>query len=261
MSMAIYGEVVTDATASVTPYTPGLLQLPDPVSISPALDLANASDPTCLARQLLALIPDPPSLNLVIRLMFCLKPPNDDWDLPEFPHLYSDLNEEDMDIDLDSAFRCLSRPVAEDASVESLQRFAEKIADAIGPMVCSKSVRRIIFQADDFTVSRTILRLISCPEYYAALLHKTPTLHKHSWCVAHTNLYLFTNPRSSNRSTWKTCLTFLIWMTMSRYIHCWMHQLTLTFQNCSTSSGLKIYSDLWNHRPQSDGKLRKALND
>lgn len=135
VSMAIYGEVVTDAVAPVTSYTPGLPQLPEPVSISPALDLANASDPTCLARQLLALIPDPPSLNLVIRLMFCLKLPNDDWDLPEFPHLYSDLNEEDMDIDLDSAFRCLSRPVAENVSVESLQRFAEKIVDAIGPMV------------------------------------------------------------------------------------------------------------------------------
>ncbi|KAG8218983.1 hypothetical protein J3R82DRAFT_4726 [Butyriboletus roseoflavus] len=134
VSMAIYGEVVTDAIASVTSYTPGLLHLPEPVSVSPPLDLANAADPTCLARQLLTLIPDAPSLNLVIRLMFCLKPPNDDWDLPEFPHLYSDLNEEDMDIDLDTAFRCLSRPVAEDASVESLQRFAEKIADAIGPM-------------------------------------------------------------------------------------------------------------------------------
>ncbi|KAG6331216.1 hypothetical protein ID866_7871 [Astraeus odoratus] len=74
---------------------------------------------------------DPPSLNVVIRLMFCLKPPNEDWDLPEFPHLYSDLHEEDMDIDLDSAYRCLSRPVADDIPPESLQRFAEKIADAI----------------------------------------------------------------------------------------------------------------------------------
>lgn len=141
VSMAIYGELITDATASVTSYAPGVLQLPEPVPISPALDLANASDPTGLARQLLALIPGAPPLNLVIRLMFCLKPPNDDWDLPEFPHLYSDLNEEDIDIDLDSAFRCLSRPVAEDVSVESLQQFAEKIADAIGPMVCSELIR------------------------------------------------------------------------------------------------------------------------
>lgn len=69
--------------------------------------------------------------------MFCLKPPNDDWDLPEFPHLYSDLNEEDIDIDLDSAFRCLSRPVADDISGDALQRFGEKIAGAISPTVGS----------------------------------------------------------------------------------------------------------------------------
>ncbi|KAF9226846.1 hypothetical protein BS17DRAFT_776224 [Gyrodon lividus] len=134
VSMAIYGEVVSQAAPAVTSYTPGLLHLPDPVSISPAMDLAKASDPTYLARQLLALIPDAPSLNLVIRLMFCLKPPNDDWDLPDFPHLYSDLSEEELDIDLDSAFRCLSRPVADDIPAEPLQRFAEKVADAIGPM-------------------------------------------------------------------------------------------------------------------------------
>ncbi|KAF9236224.1 hypothetical protein BU15DRAFT_89269 [Melanogaster broomeanus] len=134
VSMAIYGEISSEPALAVTSYTPGLLQLSDPVSISPALDLAKAPDPTYLAKQLLALIPDAPPLNIVIRLMFCLKPPNDDWDLPEFPHLYSDLSEEELDIDLDSAFRCLSRPVADDIPLESLQRFAEKVADAIGPM-------------------------------------------------------------------------------------------------------------------------------
>lgn len=175
VSMAIYGKLVTETTASVTSYTPGLLPVPEPISISPALDLANASDPTCLARKLLALIPGAPSLNLVISLMFCLKPPNDDWDLPEFPHLYSDLGEEDMDIDLDSAFRCLSRPVSEDVSIESLQRFAEKIADAIGPMVCAELVHERCFW---LTTSRTILSLTSCPGFYAVLLHKTPISHR-----------------------------------------------------------------------------------
>ena len=179
-SVAIYGELVTDAVASETSYAPGELQLPEPVSISPAFDLARTSDPTCLARQLLALIPDVPSLNLVIRLMFCLKPPNDDWDLPEFPHLYSDLNEEDMDIDLDSAFRCLSRPIAEDVSVESLQRFVDKIVDALGPMVCGKLMRRSRLMT---FASRMILKLTSSPEYYADLPHKIPVLHNRSWFV------------------------------------------------------------------------------
>ncbi|KAI6146088.1 hypothetical protein BKA82DRAFT_4330346 [Pisolithus tinctorius] len=121
VSMAIYGEPVSEVSPAITSYEARPLPVLEPTSVSPALDLARSSDPTHLARQLLALIPDAPPLNLVIRLMFCLKPPNDDWDLPEFPHLYSDLHEEDMDIDLDSAYRCLSRP------------FAEKVADAISP--------------------------------------------------------------------------------------------------------------------------------
>ncbi|KAI5993615.1 hypothetical protein EDD15DRAFT_2388047 [Pisolithus albus] len=93
VSMAIYGEPVSEVLPVITAYE---------------------------AQPLPVIEPTP--LNLVIRLMFCLKPPEDDWDLPEFPHLYSDLHEEDMDIDLDSAYRCLSRP-----------RFAEKVAEAISP--------------------------------------------------------------------------------------------------------------------------------
>ncbi|KAH7923670.1 hypothetical protein BV22DRAFT_1015011 [Leucogyrophana mollusca] len=133
VSMAIYGEIVAEAPLPPKSYTPEPLPAVEPRSIAPALDPANSSDPTFLAKQLLALISDAPSLVLVTRLMFCLKPPNDDWDLPEFPHLYSDLDEEELDIDLDSAFRCLSRPVADDMPCEPLQRFAEKVADAIGP--------------------------------------------------------------------------------------------------------------------------------
>ncbi|KAL4076344.1 hypothetical protein J3A83DRAFT_4411043 [Scleroderma citrinum] len=139
VSMAIYGEPISDTPMASTSYQPRPLPVLEPVSISPALDLAKSTDPTHLARQLLSLIPDAPSLNLVIRLMFCLKPPNDDWDLPEFPHLYSDLHEEDIDIDLDSAYRCLSRPVADDISGEALQRFGEKIAEAISPMDNTRS--------------------------------------------------------------------------------------------------------------------------
>lgn len=135
ISMAIYGEPITDAPPALAPYEPRPLPVLEPIPISPALDLAKSTDPTLLARQLLSRIHGTPPLNLVIRLMFCLKPPGDDWDLPEFPHLYSDLHEEDTDIDLDSAYRCLSRPVADDTPVDALQRFADKVADAIGPMV------------------------------------------------------------------------------------------------------------------------------
>ncbi|KAH7909400.1 hypothetical protein BJ138DRAFT_1198858 [Hygrophoropsis aurantiaca] len=133
VSMAIYGETVSDPPPPPISYTPTLLPVIEPRNIIPSLDPAKNSDPTAVAKQLLALIPQPPPLTLVIRLMFCLKPPNEDWDDPAFPHLYSDLDEDDMDIDLDSAFRCLSRPVADDIPCEPLERYAEKVADAIGP--------------------------------------------------------------------------------------------------------------------------------
>ena len=167
VSMAIYGKPISDVPVASTSYEPQLLPVLDPVSILPALDLAKSTDPTRLARQLLSLIPDVPSLNLVIRLMFCLKPPNDDWDLPEFPYLYSDLHEEDIDIDLDSAYRCLSRPVADDISGEALQRFGEKIAEAISPTVGSFPFSH---STTRFSI-RTIRVLISSREFYVALLH------------------------------------------------------------------------------------------
>ncbi|KAG2343653.1 hypothetical protein BDR05DRAFT_1059541 [Suillus weaverae] len=133
VSMAIYGDVVSDTSLKSTTYSPIPLPTHSSVPLVPALDAAKSNDPTALARNLLALIPNAPSLSLVIRLMFCLKQPNDDWELPEFPHLYSDLSEEEMDIDLDTAFRCLSRPVVDDISSEQLHHFAKKVSEAVGP--------------------------------------------------------------------------------------------------------------------------------
>ncbi|KAG0702413.1 hypothetical protein DFH29DRAFT_501412 [Suillus ampliporus] len=133
VSMAIYGDVVSDTPPKPATYSPLSLPTHSSVPLVPALDAAKSNDPTALARNLLALIPNAPSLALIIRLMFCLKQPNDDWELPEFPHLYSDLNEEEMDIDLDTAFRSLSRPVAGDIQSEQLQRFAKKVSEAVGP--------------------------------------------------------------------------------------------------------------------------------
>jgi hypothetical protein len=90
-----------------------------------------------VAKELLALIPDSPPLPLVIRLMLCLKAPNEDWELPEFPHLYANLDVEDEELDLSNAFRRTSRPVADDASTEILEIFAKKVAAVIGPKVGS----------------------------------------------------------------------------------------------------------------------------
>ena len=54
--------------------------------------------------------------------MFCLKLLNGDWDLQNL-----DLHEEDIDIDLDLAYCCLSWPVADNVSGETLQCFGKNL--------------------------------------------------------------------------------------------------------------------------------------
>jgi hypothetical protein len=146
VSMAIYGDVVSDTSPKPTTNSPLTLPTYSSVPIVPALDAAKSNDPTALARNLLALIPDSPSLSLVIRLMFCLKQPNDDWELSEFPHLYSDLNEGEMEMDLDAAFRCLSRPIADDISSEQLHCFAKKVSEVVWPKVRLLGQTYVIYQ-------------------------------------------------------------------------------------------------------------------
>lgn len=82
LSIAIYGDIVTDTPSSTEKYETHPLPSVVPVPLSKAVDPSGSSDPTMLAKQLLALIPNSPPLPLVVRLMFCLKPSNDDWDLP-----------------------------------------------------------------------------------------------------------------------------------------------------------------------------------
>ncbi|KAI0065773.1 hypothetical protein BV25DRAFT_1798238 [Artomyces pyxidatus] len=133
VSMSIYGDVVSEMSPPPSTYSPRPPKNLDPIPLSPVLDPSTSRDPVALARELLVLIPDAPPLPLVIRLMFCLKPSNDDWDLPEFPYIHPDYTEETMDFDLETAFRLTSRPVADDVSFEVLQQFADRVSDAVGP--------------------------------------------------------------------------------------------------------------------------------
>jgi hypothetical protein len=136
LSMAIYGDVASELPSSPSAFHPPGVLLPfTPTPLSPALDPANSADPTTLTRNLLSLIHDAPPLPLVIRLMFCLKPANDDWDLPEFPYLHPDLDDDPVDFDLDYAYQLTSQPVADDVPLGVLQRFADRVADAIEPKV------------------------------------------------------------------------------------------------------------------------------
>lgn len=135
VSMAIYGDVVSELPSPPIIYEPKQISFPEPVPLTRALDPSNASDPAWLAKQLLTLIPESPTLPLIVRLMLCLKPSNDDWELPEFPYLFADLKTEDEDFDLDKAFDATSRPVPDDISEELLQKFADRVAGTIGPKV------------------------------------------------------------------------------------------------------------------------------
>ena len=137
LSMAIYGDNVSDP---LPVHTYEAKALPSIESIPPsrAVDPSNSSDPTLLAKQLLSLIPDSPPLPLVVRLMFCMKPSNEDWELPGFPYLYANLDGEvEEDFDLQTAIRWAYRPVHDDTSFECLSRFAGRVASCIGPKVSS----------------------------------------------------------------------------------------------------------------------------
>lgn len=127
VSMAIYGDVVNELPPPKSTYERRPLPTLDPIPLSPALDPANARDPTALARQLLDLIPDAPSLPLVIRLMFCLKPSNEDWDLPDFPYLFADLSTLSDDPNVDEVYRLTMRPVSDETSSQAFTDLAEKV--------------------------------------------------------------------------------------------------------------------------------------
>jgi hypothetical protein len=142
--MAIYGEAVADNSPTVAPYHPRPLPTVEPTPLVSALDPAIERDPTRLAQSLLKLIvhsfPPPPTLPVIIRLMFSLKPASDDWELPDFPYIYPNL-EEASDFDIQHAAQITNRPVPDDISYETLERFAERVANAVGPKVRLQSSR------------------------------------------------------------------------------------------------------------------------
>jgi hypothetical protein len=142
LSLAIYGETVSESATEIPPYVPKPLPAVEPRPLSQAVDPSRMLDPTTLAKQLLSLIPDSPPLALVIRLMFCLKPTNDDWDLPDFPYLHADLEAEFTDFDLEAALLCTAKPVRDDISYEALSAFATKVAESVGPKVRVYLLRR-----------------------------------------------------------------------------------------------------------------------
>lgn len=135
ISVATYGELVEEP-AIAEEYEPRPLPNPTPVYLSATVDLANSTTPTLLAEQLLSLLPVVPPLYLATRLIFSLKPEDEEWDRDGFPFLYTDLDIDTEDIlDLETLVQSVSRPIRDDVSPESLSKFATRMHDSLGSNV------------------------------------------------------------------------------------------------------------------------------
>ncbi|CAK5262861.1 unnamed protein product [Mycena citricolor] len=134
LTLALYGEIAsTDMSDDLVPYDPQ--PLPDlvPLPLSSRVDPANMVDPCTVANQLLSMISECP-LPLVARLMFCLKPSDEDWDSLEFPHLYADLDLDMVD-DLDAVLDRMARPIRDGLPMDTFNAFAIQVSGMIGPKV------------------------------------------------------------------------------------------------------------------------------
>ncbi|KAJ7167651.1 hypothetical protein C8R46DRAFT_1093694 [Mycena filopes] len=178
VSIAIYGETVSEPAPDPTSYEPRPIPVVEPRPLSKAVDPARMLDPTHLAKQLLTLIPGSPPLCLVIRLMFCLKPSNEDWDLPEFPYLHADLNTEDEieSFDLDAALLCTAKPVRDDIPYEALSAFAIKVAASVGEKAYLVAKLLSVSAPQHPDMARTLLQQVDLTAVFDARTMNESTL-------------------------------------------------------------------------------------
>ncbi|KAF9567392.1 hypothetical protein CPC08DRAFT_740271 [Agrocybe pediades] len=129
--VAIYGELaVANAHEVRTVYEEKVLPTSAPIPLSSNVDPGCATKPTSLAEQLLNLMNEPPTLSIATRLVFSLKPEKDDWDHPDFPYLYSDL-EVHEDYTIQDLVQSAERPIRDDIPSELLSVFAMAVHDSL----------------------------------------------------------------------------------------------------------------------------------
>jgi hypothetical protein len=136
VSLAVYGELATDQPPLPLTYSPNPLPVAEHTPLTGSLDPVNAKDPTLLARQLLELTPESPSLAIVVRLMYCVKPSDADWEHPDFPYLHVDLGQDIADFSLEKAVKLTTEQISDELTPDQLSHFADKISNVIGPPVC-----------------------------------------------------------------------------------------------------------------------------
>lgn len=186
VSLAIYGDLVAERPTPPVTYRPNPLPLVERAPLTGSLDPANAKDPTLLARQLLELTPESPSLAIVVRLMYCVKPSDVDWEHPDFPYLHVDLGQDIADFSLEKAVKLTTEQISDELTSDQLSHFADKISEVVGPPVCLSLL-------EDETISTlpcTPRTAISHTDFHVCcriLLHKTQNLPSLSWHVDSSN--------------------------------------------------------------------------
>ena len=135
VSLAIYGDLVTEQPSLPLTHRPLPLPAVEHTLLAGSLDPANAKDPTLLAIQLLELIPESPPLAIVVRLMYCVKPSDVDWEHPDFPYLYVDLSQDIVDFSLEKAVKLTTEQISDELTSDQFSHFADKISSIVGPPV------------------------------------------------------------------------------------------------------------------------------
>lgn len=215
VSLAIYGDVASEAPSVPSTYQPKTYTYIEPAPIPRALDPSNSYDPTQLARQLLSLIPDAPPLELIVRLMFCLKPSHDDWDSPEFPYLHPDLEQLGEDVDLEQVSDYLMRPIADDIKENVLVQFSEIVGSLVGEKVIGSY--RFLGRLVDFAIRQDGDQAYFIAGILSRVASQNPELARTfivSTCAFDTDVQRLTYLISllySKQSICQPCLTRRLW--------------------------------------------------
>ena len=189
LSLAVFGDVIAGVQKvqeyQPRPPFPALISVSLPKSVGPS----NSTEPTMIAQQLISHLPDSPPLSLIVRLMFCLKPPNEDWEHPDFPYLYSDLDNEDEMYSIATLVQSISRPVKDYVSVDTLSTFAERIIDFLEPKVSFDFIQSRTHYSNTSQQSADESETMpTTSQSYSVFLHlNDPLLHGHFWFVPFLN--------------------------------------------------------------------------
>ncbi|KAF8492904.1 hypothetical protein JB92DRAFT_3236124 [Gautieria morchelliformis] len=132
VTLAVYGDAASEPPLDPVSYEPTPLTAIVPHALAPALDPANSNEPTLLSRDIINLIPHAPLLPTAIRLIFCLKPADEDYGGDRFSSLDDCIVSDISGLEwLERAAETLMAPLHEDVSLDLLKAFSERISDAL----------------------------------------------------------------------------------------------------------------------------------